>query len=73
MKIDYRKGPQAKNPRLAAILHDLAIGETFVTSDRDVRRMAASLSRASKRYGTRLMTRSLGEGYTMVEAIRYVA
>jgi len=71
MKIDHRKGPVAKSPKLARILHDLTIGEMFVTSDPDVQRMAASLSRASKKYGTRLKTKYLGEGLTMVEAIRF--
>jgi hypothetical protein len=71
MKIDYRKGPMAKSPRLAGILHDLTIGESFVTTDLDVQRMAASLSRASKKYGTRLKTKHLGDGYILVEAIRY--
>jgi len=61
----------AKSPKLANILHDLTIGETFVTSNPDARRMANSLSRASKKYGTRLTTLSLGNGFTLVEAIRY--
>lgn len=78
MNTTYKKknivsvGRPANAPRLTEILHSLRIGESFSTTHPDAIRIGNSISRTTKKYGTRLSVTSLGET-TVIEAVPYTA
>lgn len=60
------------NETLREDLHKLKVGETLITRDKDAPRLAASLSRATKRVsGTRLAVRTLPNTSFEIQLIKH--
>lgn len=67
----YTARRKPTNIRLANILRDMVVGETFVTSDINAGRLANSLSRATKRhFETKLSVQRIEDNMTLINCIR---
>jgi len=56
--------------RITDILHNMNIGEGYITNNPDAYRLGGSISRTTKKRGVRLQLTSLGNGHTMIEAVQ---
>ena len=56
--------------RITDIFHNMNVGEGLITDNPDAYRLGNSISRTTKKRGVRLQLTSLGNGQTIIKAVR---